>query len=287
MIVAWWELLVYPLTLAAVAGATWSAHQELAPRARRFLATAEEDVEAAFASLFLSGISARTFVLVRFVAAPVGAVGVLLLTGSVLAAALVGAVFYLTPALLLRYAQQKRRDRLEKQVLDLIHSLSASSKSGMSLLQAIEEIVGRLPAPMSQEFRLVLQRLQAGQSLEASLRACDARVALPNLTLVIQSLLLNESRGGRLPDLLDKISHSLQAIERVEERVKTETSGIKLSSRLMAAMPVVVLFLLYLASPDHVLMLFQTLIGNLILLAALALDFVGFTIIRRLGNLEV
>jgi len=157
----------------------------------------------------------------------------------------------------------------------------------MSLQQSVEEVANHLPPPMSEEFSLVLQRVRGGQSLERALAACDSRVGLANLSLVLQSLILNERRGGPLPTLLDKIATSLQAISKVEERVKTETSGVRLASRLMAAMPVLVCTLLYLASPDHVGMLFNSLIGNLILLLALALDVVGFTILRRIADLEV
>ena len=134
---------------------------------------------------------------------------------------------------------------------------------------------------------MVLQRVQAGQPLERALAACDERLGIPNLSLVIQSIRVNEERGGRLPELLEKIAKSLREIARVEERVKTETSGIRLSSKLMAAMPLVIGFLLYLASPEHIRMLFTTLLGNLILLTVALLDYVGFAMIRKLGDLEV
>jgi tight adherence protein B len=202
-------------------------------------------------------------------------------------ALLSGGLVFAAPPFLLNLAAHRRRDKLEAQVLDVIGSISATSKAGMNLLQSVEEVATRMPPPISQEFAMILERVRTGQPLEAALEACDRRLDIPNLSLVIQSILVNQERGGRLPELLEKISLSLREIHRVEERVKTETSGIKLSSKLMAAMPLVIGFLLYLASPDHILMLFNTLLGNLILLAVVALDAIGFSIIKKLGDLEV
>jgi tight adherence protein B len=157
----------------------------------------------------------------------------------------------------------------------------------MSLLQSVREAADRLPPPMAQELGVALERIDAGATLDAALRELDRHLDLPGLHLVLRAILIAENRGGRLPELLTKIGRSLQETERVEERIATETSGVKLASKLMAAMPLLICFLLYLASPDHVTMLFTTLIGNLILVLAAVFDWLGFSIIKRLGDLEV
>ena len=280
-------LLVYPLAFACGAGLVYTALRSFMPHLRELIRRQEERTAEALRDLFYEEMSARNLVRLQFAGAPAAALVTLLLSGSAVFALAVGGIVFILPRTVLRLAANRRRERLEAQVLDLISSLTATTKSGMSLLQSIEEAATRMPPPLSQELSMVLQRVRAGQPLERALAACDERLGIPNLSLVIQSIRVNEERGGRLPELLEKIAKSLREISRVEERVKTETAGIRLSSKLMAAMPPVIGFLLYMASPEHIQMLFTTVLGNLILLTVALLDYLGFAMIRKLGDLEV
>lgn len=275
------------LAFCAAAGLAYVASTDYRPRLAAALAGQERLVSDTLDSLYLAEWSAKSFVRLRFLAAPASLLLVYLLTRSWVFGLLVAVVLFALPQVLLERAIKKRRERIEAQVGDLIHSLVATTKSGMNLHQSLQEVTARLPAPLAQECAVISKRVETGQSVEAALVEADSRLQIPNLSLVLQSLVVNERRGGKLPALLDRIGRSLREIERVEERVKTETSGIRLSSRIMAAMPLVVCFLLYLASPEHVLMLFETALGNLLLAGALALDYAGFTMIRRLSELEV
>jgi len=280
-------LLVYPLAFACGAGLVYTGLRYFIPRLRELVRRQEDRTAEALRDLFYEEMSARNLVRLQLAGAPAAALTTLLLSGNAVFALVVGGVVFILPRTVLRLAARRRRERLEAQVLDFISSLTATTKSGMSLLQSVEEAATRMPPPISQELSMVLQRVRAGQPLERALAACDERLGIPNLSLVIQSIRVNEERGGRLPELLEKIAKSLREIARVEERVKTETSGIRLSSKLMAAMPLVIGFLLYLASPEHIQMLFTTVLGNLILLTVALLDYLGFAMIRKLSDLEV
>lgn len=281
------QVLAPLLAFGAALGLAFVSLAHFRPQLIQALSRREAQVAEDLNVLYLRDWNPATLVRLRFLAAPAAAVVIFLLSRSWVFAALVAVVLHVLPQALLDLARKRRVERLESQVLDLINSLVATAKSGMNLHQSLHEIADRLPPPIAQECTVMLRRIEAGQSVEAALLEADARIAVPNLSLVLQSLVVNERRGGKLPALLERIGASLREIERVEERVKTETSGIKLSSRIMAAMPLVVCFLLYLASPEHVLMLFETTLGNLLLVAALALDYAGFTMIRKLSELEV
>ncbi len=279
--------IVYPLAFGCGAGVVYTALRFFTPQIRELIEREHRDYEEVLSDLFLEGISTRQLVLLRYAVAPGLAVLVYLGTGSILFGLAAGLVLFFAPGRYLSVARERRRAKIEDQVLDLINSFIATTKSGMNLTQSVEEVAGRMPPPIAQEFAMVLERMRTGQTLEAALRACDERLNIPNLSLVIQSIIVNEQRGGPLPELLEKLADSLREIRRVEERVKTETSGIKLSSKIMAAMPLVVGFMLYLVAPEHIMMLFTTVLGNVVLVIAGMLDWIGFMIIKKLGDLEV
>ena len=281
------QLLVGTLTFLAAVGILFVSLAHYRPRLKTAFAQEEARVTHSLRVLYLRTWNPRAFVWLRFVAAPVAAIVLFPVTQSWVFSLLAAVVIHTVPKMVLNFAKERRREQLERQVVAFINSLIATAKAGMNLHQSLQDVAHRLPPPIAQECLIILRRVEAGQSMEAALTEADERLRISNLNLVLQSLVVNEKRGGNLPSLLERIARSLREIERVEERVKTETSGIKLSSRIMAVMPVVVCFLLYLASPEHVLMLFETTLGNLLLMSALALDLIGFAMIRKLSELEV
>jgi tight adherence protein B len=256
------------------------------PVAGRRLAGERERYAARINALFARDLSPRTLVLVRWVAAP-GVAAVLALAGSPAFGVALGVVLFLGPPRVLRHLEEKRRRRLASQTLDLAQALAASAGAGMSLHQALRDAADTLPAPMAQELGAALSRIDAGATVEEALSDLDRRLDLPGFYLVARAVTVAERRGGPLPRLLAKIGRTLQETERVEHRIETETSGVRLASRLMAAMPLLIGVFLYMASPEHVTMLFTTLAGNLVLVVAAFFDWLGFTLIKRLGEVEV
>lgn len=278
--------LTFSLAAAGGIGITYFGAKAYLPRIRSRLAKERDRLKTQLRALFISDVQPRSILIWRYALTPLIGLLVLSFSASWIFAVAAFVVGYKAPGWYLEYAAKKRRERLERQVSDLIMSLETTLKANMNLAQSIQEVAERMPAPMSQEFRLIHQRRRQGQSTEKALNSADRRLKIPKLSLVFRSISVTEKRGGDLPDLLKRMGKSFKEIDRVEERIKTETSGVRLTAKLMAAMPILVCFLLYIASPNHVLMLFNTLLGNLILLVAAVFDYIGFIMIKRLGELE-
>lgn len=279
--------LAYPLAFASGFGLLYVAPRFALPRLSAWLAERERATDERLRDLFETRVSARTVVSGRWAGAPAVGLLVAALTDSLVFGALAGALLFRLPTLALDSLEHRRREELARQTGDLILALTASIRSGMSLEQAIAAGARELPAPMSQELGLIHRRVASGRPLADALDAADRRLGLPGTSLVFRALIVGLERGGRLADLLEELHQSLREISRVEERVKTETSGIRMASRLMAAMPLAIGGMLYLIAPAQVMILFDTLAGNLILALVVVLDWIGFTMIRKLTELEV
>jgi tight adherence protein B len=212
-------------------------------------------------------------------------VGFLLLNSAVFGL-LIGAVVYVIPSVIVKRIVISRTDALERQASDVMAAFSATVKSGMTLEQSINEIATKMRPPISQEFVLIRERIDSGETIVAALKAADARLQIPRLSLIFQTIIVGQERGGRLAVLLDKLSESIREIQRVEERVKTETSGLVLSARIMVCMPFVICGFLYMAAPEQIGMLFTTTIGNVILVLAILMDIAAFRIMSKIVDLD-
>ena len=244
-------------------------------------------VDRTLKSGFYTDVDAKVFVALKYAGSLVAFLLGFLVLNSLIFGLFIGLVMYLIPSLLVKRIVNGRKNSLELQVSDVMGAFSTTIKSGMTLEESITEIATKMRPPISQEFALIKERIDAGQTIVAALRAADARLQVPRLSLIFQTIIVGQEKGGRLASLMEHLSESIREIQRVEERVKTETSGLRLSARIMVFMPVVICGFLYIAAPDQIAMLFTTLIGNAILVVAIALDIAAFRIMQKLVDLDV
>ncbi|MDB4261616.1 type II secretion system F family protein [bacterium] len=257
------------------------------PVLRGFILADYLKVDRTLKNIFYMDYDAKVFVSLKFIGSIVALLIGLFMMNSLVFGVFLASIIYLIPGYLLNRVVKSRRGRLEDQTADVMTAFSACIKSGMTLNEAIDEIATTMRAPISEEFQLIGDRIDRGETIISALRAADSRIQVPRLSLIFQSVIVSQERGGQLASLMDQLSESTREIQRVEERVKTETAGLVLSARIMVMMPVVICGLLYIADPEQVTMLFTTVVGNIILVVAIALDIGGFLIMQKLIDLDV
>jgi Flp pilus assembly protein TadB len=63
--------------------------------------------------------------------------------------------------------------------------------------------------------------------LPESLRAAKDRLNIDSFTLFAAAILVSLERGGRITDALERISHSLQELQRIERKLEVDTASGK------------------------------------------------------------
>jgi tight adherence protein B len=256
------------------------------PQLRSIIASNYLEVDQTLKGIFYTNYDAKLFIGLRYGGSLLAFLVGFLLFDSLIFGLFMASLAYWIPKLLVERIVRHRKDALEQQTSQVMTALTSCIRSGMTLEESIGEIASKMRPPVSQEFSLIRDRIDAGQTIVSALHAADRRLQLPRLSLIFQSIIVSQERGGRLASLMDQLSESTREIERVEERVKTETSGLILSSRIMVCMPVVICGLLYFADPAQVTMLFNTPVGNVILVTAIGLNVVAFRMMQKIVDLD-
>lgn len=275
------------LAFVAVGGVVYVGFVQFYPVIRAHVESDYLNTDRTLKSIFYTAYDARLFVTFKYGGALVALLVGVFLFKSLVFGLFMGLIAYWIPGVLLAHIVRARRDALERQTGDVMVALDACIKSGMTLEESIAEIATAMRPPVAQEFAIVKDRIDSGETIVSALRAADTRVQVPRLSLVFQSIIVSQQRGGRLATLMERLSEATREIERVEERVKTETSGLLLSARIMVFMPLIIGGFLYFADPGQVTMLFNTVPGNVILVLAIGMDILAFRIMKKLIDLEV
>ena len=282
-------VVVAAIVLAGIAAAVgiYALSDIVIPGATAQFAAKELEISATIEQASASATSARQLVYLKFIGPVVALIGLYWISSSPVFALALAAATYFVPDIVIQRIVRRRRDRLELQASNIMLALSSSLKSGLTIEQAVDDIAENMQAPASEEFALIRQRIDAGQLPSEAFKAAEKRLQIPRLTLIFQTIVVSLERGGRLASLMSRLAEATREIERVEERVKTETAGLRMSSNIMLVMPVLICGLLYLVEPNQVLLLFNNLVGNIVLVIAIALDIGAYFIMKRIIDLDV
>ena len=160
-------------------------------------------------------------------------------------------------------------------------------KSGLPLNDAIRLIANESPEPVKTEFRRIVDSQQMGLSIpEATLRMPETmpctEASFFGIVIQIQS-----QAGGNLSEALGNLSRVLRDRKKMKAKVQALSMEAKASAVIIGALPFVVAFLVYLTSPNYIMPLFTTNVGNLILGCSGVWMMIGILVMRKMMNFEV
>jgi tight adherence protein B len=107
-----------------------------------------------------------------------------------------------------------------------------------------------------------------------------------SLGLVIDSILLQRTYGGDLAQVLENTAQVIRERVELEREVRSVTVQGKLSGYVLAALVPVSAGFLLVFNPTYIEILFDTVFGQIILVAAMLLQGLGWVIISRLVRIR-
>jgi len=209
--------------------------------------------------------------------------GVMGMLGAV-AGALVG--FFL-PRMYISRRRQGRVDKLNAQLPEALTQVSNSLKAGFGLLQSLDLTAQQMQHPVSTEFKRTIYEMNMGSTPEKALQDLAERSGSYDLDIVVTAILVQRTVGGNLSEILDKVAETMRERTTIRGEIKTLTAQQKMTGLVIGLLPLGVVGLLMLMSPDYMGLLFTATLGKVMLGIGLVLETIGIVIIRRILAIEV
>jgi tight adherence protein B len=105
--------------------------------------------------------------------------------------------------------------------------------------------------------------------------------------LIVSAILIQRQTGGNLSDILANIADTIKERFALKRELKVLTTTGRTSGMVVGFMPIGILLLFMLINPDYVMVFFKTQVGVVMLIAAAALETIGFLIIRKIVNIKM
>ncbi len=199
---------------------------------------------------------------------------------------------YFLPGFYVNRQKNARLEKFDQQLGDMLNLMVNGLRAGYSTMQALEAVSRELPAPISDEFRRVVQEMQLGISMEKSLDNLFRRIPSPDLDLIITAMNVQREVGGNLSEILDTISHTIRERVRLKGEIRVLTSQVMMSGKFLAVMPIFLSLGLYFLNRDYMMNFFNPdlpvpLLGIGMLGMGAILIAVGYFVMMKIADIEI
>lgn len=192
-----------------------------------------------------------------------------------------------TTGFYLRLRVQRRLQRFNDGLHDMLTLVSSSLRSGHSFVQSMHVVCMDMQGPIQEEFERIETEMQVGVSVEEAMQRANARVGSEDFDLIVTAITIQRQVGGNLSEVLDRIADTIRERVQVKREVKALTSQGRMSAWIFLLLPVGVSTLLYLTDPSYIGLLFHSPAGWGMLSLALIGQAIGYVFIRKIINVEL
>lgn len=232
-------------------------------------------------------LRAAEFTALRTAAVLVGGVVGWGLFANLLLGVFMAVAGWFVPRLVLQQRVRARQSRFMAQLPDTLQLLSGALKAGYGILQSIDTVVKESPEPTATEFQRVLVEARLGLALEDALAAMADRIGSDDFRWVTVAINIQRRVGGNLAELLETVSETLRAREQVRRQIEVLSAEGRLSAVILVLLPIGLAGYLALTNPDYIGQLFDSTVGQMMVVGAVAFMTVGIVWMRRLIDIDV
>ncbi len=212
-----------------------------------------------------------------------------LLAGAGLLVAL-GAAFIVAAGLPRWFVGFLVKRRLNKFLEEFPNSLDVmvrSIKSGLPLTDALRLIAAEGQEPVRSEFRRIVEAQQVGLSVPEACARMFTNIPLQEVNFFSIVIAIQSQAGGNLSEALGNLSRVLRERRKMRAKVNALSMEAKASAAIIGALPFIVAFLVYLTSPEYIMVLFQDPRGHLILGISGVWMSIGILVMRNMINFDI
>ena len=170
---------------------------------------------------------------------------------------------------------------------DAIDLMVRALRSGLPISEAIVGAGQEIADPVGGELRLIESGMRLGRDLEALLWDIAKRIDAPEFRFFIIALSVQRETGGNLAETLANLAEALRRRRQMRAKVRAMSSETRATTMILGGLPVVVIGLLMLTSPDYLRPLFRDPRGHILCGIAVAMLVTGVTIMNKMARFDI
>jgi tight adherence protein B len=190
------------------------------------------------------------------------------------------------PFWILSFLKKRRESRFLNGFPDAVDVIVRGIKAGLPLMDCLRIVAADTPEPVKGEFRTILESQTIGLPIgEACLKLYE-RMPIPEANFFGIVILIQQRSGGNLSEALGNLSRVLRDRKKMKAKIQAMSMEAKASGAIIAALPLVVMVLVFFSSPDYISLLWTEPVGHLMLAGSAFWMACGVFVMRKMINFD-
>jgi tight adherence protein B len=188
------------------------------------------------------------------------------------------------------YLSMKRTRRLrafEEHFPEALDLVARALKAGHAFITGLKMVADEMEEPIGPEFRKTFDEQNFGLPLKDALDNLTLRVPSLDVRFFATAVLIQRETGGNMAEILENLAHVVRERFKILRQVRVHTAHGRFTGYVLLALPAFLCVALSFINPDHMNLLFRERMGQIMLMAALVLQTVGYLWIRQVIKIEV
>ena len=190
------------------------------------------------------------------------------------------------PRWTLSYFKRRRELLFVERFPDAIDVVVRGIKSGLPLGDSLRVIASESPEPIRSEFRYILETQAIGVPLGEACAKLFDRMPLPEANFFAIVIAIQQKSGGNLSEALGNLSKVLRERKKMKGKIKAMSTEATASAAIIGALPIAVMSVVYLTSPDYITLLWTDRLGQMMLAGSAVWMSIGVFVMKQMINFD-
>ncbi len=183
--------------------------------------------------------------------------------------------------------RRQRMRRFEELFPESLEFVARSMRAGHAFSVSLEMIHKEFQEPLAGEFRRTFEEHNLGLPLDMALQKLSKRVPSLDVHFFVSAVLLQKRTGGNLAEILDKLAYIIRERFKLRGRIRAISAHGRMTGAALTCIPLAVAVLMFYVNPEYIRFFFTDDVGNIMMGIAVALQIVGYLIIKKIVQIEI
>lgn len=190
------------------------------------------------------------------------------------------------PRWLLSFLKKRREAKFLAAFPDAVDIVVRGVKAGLPLLDCLKMITAEAPEPLKSEFRAIIETQAIGIPLGEACAKLYERMPVPEANFFGIVIAIQQKAGGNLAEALGNLSRVLRDRKKMKGKIQAMSQEAKASASIIGALPVAVMTLVWITSPQYINLLFTEPLGHVMLAASVMWMAMGVLVMKKMINFD-
>lgn len=191
------------------------------------------------------------------------------------------------PHLVIKFLIKRREAKFLNDFPEALDLIIRGLKSGLPVGESVRNVGEEFGGPVSEEFKIVSDKVKVGQALEDALADSTKRMEVQDFKFFVISLAVQRETGGNLAETLANLVDILRRRKQMKLKIKAMSSEAKASAYILGSLPFIMFGILLLLNPEYTGLLYTDPRGQVLIGVGFGFISTGALVMKKMISFEI